>query len=96
MTEAEGRGCAVLMRSVIPTTGIEIMNSNRHGAKRLSDGPGVDDGFRNDSRFNNTTLSKTSHIQLIKKGFKPIEALVLAYAKTQMLLAFLHYYVTES
>ena len=76
VTEAEGRGCAVLIRSVIPTTGIEIMNSNRHGAKRLSDGPGklmMALGMTLD--LNDTSLSKTSHLQLIKKlALDPIEA----------------------
>lgn len=43
VTEKEGRGCAVLIRSVIPIAGIEIMKKNRNHKKEnpkdLSNGP---------------------------------------------------------
>ena len=40
VAEQEGTGCAVLLRSVIPTEGIELMRKRRGTGNGLADGPG--------------------------------------------------------
>lgn len=40
VTGADGDGQAVLLRSVVPLEGIDVMRERRHGRKQLADGPG--------------------------------------------------------
>ena len=73
VTESEGRGCAVLIRSVIPIEGEEIMIENRGKNKNISDGPGklcmAYEFHKEHSGLN--LLSKDSKIYLEDLGHKP-------------------------
>lgn len=40
VSEREGKGCAVLLRAVEPTEGIDLMRKNRRSGAGLADGPG--------------------------------------------------------
>jgi len=70
VTEEEGKGCAVLIRSVEPTCGKDIMLKNRKGRYPLATGPARLTQAFNITRELNGTDMVTSDILYICKGIK--------------------------
>lgn len=72
-TEGKNRGCAVLIRSLIPLKNKEIMIKNRKTDKNIANGPGkCCEAFQINTSHNGLNLfDKSAHIYLEDLGFIP-------------------------
>lgn len=71
VTEEAGRGCAVLIRGIVPALGLDIMRQNRQkidSEKNLANGPGklvlamqIPPSYNGQSILNNDTISITDN-----------------------------------
>lgn len=60
-TEQEGRGCAILIRSLIPTNNIEIIKKNRKKSTQLTNGPAkLVQGLGIPPELNRTLINKNN------------------------------------
>lgn len=76
VTEEEDRGCAVLIRSVKPISGIELMVERRGSGdlKNLCNGPGkLCQAFSIDKSDNGRNVSSEKDFYLFDNGFRPNE-----------------------
>ena len=71
VSEEEGRGCAVLVRRVVPVRGGEVMRENRGDKKELANGPAkLTQAFGLDKRYNGYDLcGKNSNIYIEDMGY---------------------------
>ena len=93
VSEAEGRGCAVLIRSVEPTHGTDIIRRNRGGRKdcELTDGPGkICQAFGITAKHNGIDMIKErSPLFLLEgggyvSGFKAMPRIGISKAKNTL------------
>lgn len=90
--------CAVLIRGVIPETGLETMQAHRKGRKDLANGPGkltqaydIDKRFNGIDMINSKTLFITSGISVKKENIKAVPRIGIAYAEKKDRDAFLRF-----
>lgn len=90
--------CAVLIRGMIPETGLEIMQANRKGRKDLATGPGkltqscdIDKRFNGIDMINSKTLFITSGISVKEEKIKAVPRIGIAYAEKKDRDAFLRF-----
>jgi DNA-3-methyladenine glycosylase len=77
VTEGEGKGCAVLIRGVIPEEGIETMKKNRGGKIPLTDGPArLTQAFQISREHNGLDLV-TSRDMFITPGYREASSAVI-------------------
>ena len=98
VSEPAGNPCAVLIRGVIPETGLAIMQANRKGRKDLANGPGkltraydIDGQFNGIDMINSKTLFITSGISVKKEAIKAVPRIGIAYAEKKDREAFLRF-----
>jgi len=77
VTEGEGKGCAVLIRAVIPAEGTETMIMNRGGKMPLTDGPArLTQAFQVTREHNGLDLV-TSRDMFITPGYRKASSAVI-------------------